>query len=246
MKPTFDLGKGTYFGGKGAAGVVHTIINQMPAHNTFISGFLGKCAVMRWKHPAKQNIGIDLDSGLIAEWRESIRNNVSLELIETSFLSWKGQPLDLSDSFLYLDPPYLPETRSGSNKYKFELTIANHVELLEKASSLPCMVAISCYDSTLYRKKLKDWRKIQFNSQTRGGTRVETLYMNYPEPIPQKLHDTRFLGTNFRDRERGKRRIETIKRKIERLEPKEKAPQQSTLRGFLLKNPLPGLRKRAT
>jgi len=221
MKPTFDIGTGTYFGGKGAAGVVHTIINQIPKHDVFVSGFLGRCAIMRWKRPASYNVGIDLDPAVIAEWREAGLKNI--HLVNDSFLDWVV-PLNAGEKgFCYLDPPYLLETRTSSNRYQFELTHEQHLQLLDKACRIPYMVAISCYDSALYSRKLKGWRKIQFQSQTRGGTRTETLYMNYPEPSPNQLHDPRFLGANFRDRERGKRRINTIKGKIERLEPLEMA-----------------------
>jgi hypothetical protein len=237
MKPTFDIGKGTYFGGKNAAGVVHTIINQIPKHDFFVSGFLGRCAVMRWKKPAHVQIGIDLDPEVLSIWHYS--NSVSgnhICLYQEDFLKYQPQTCYHPNTFLYLDPPYLPETRSSNNKYHCELTTAQHLELLTVAKSLPCMVAISCYDSDMYIEQLDNWRKIHFQSQTRGGQRTETLYMNYPEPSPDQLHDTRFLGINFRDRERGKRRIETIKRKIGRLEPNEKARLSGWLRDLVASN----------
>lgn len=232
MTPTFPLPPGTYFGGKNAGGVVHQIINQIPRHEYFVSGFLGRCAVMRYKKPADYNVGIDMDAAVIAEWREASGDDHNkLCLMQYDFLRIAGfGPLLKKSTFLYLDPPYLPETRTSNNQYNHELTHDQHFELLTKIRTLPCMVAISCYDSHLYWQMLHDWRKIQFQSQTRGGTRTETLYMNYPEPEPHELHDTRFLGSDFREREKGKRRIETIKGKIERLTPQEKARLSDWLR----------------
>jgi DNA adenine methylase len=223
MEPTFKLASGSYFGGKGAAGVVHHIINQIPYHQTFISGFLGRCAVMRWKRPASQNIAFDLDAAVIAEWRDAA--GVDIKLYRADFLGFIDllDELQDEDTFLYLDPPYLPETRTSKNQYNFELTHDQHFNMLNKIRELPCRVALSCYDSEMYQVMLHDWRKIQFPAQTRGGPRTETLYMNYPEPTPNQLHDPRFVGTNFRVRERGKRRITTIKKLITRLEPTEKA-----------------------
>ena len=185
MTPAFDIGPGTYFGGKNAAGVVHTIINQIPAHEVFVSGFLGRCAVMRYKRAAAVNIGIDLDAAVIAEWREAARQvEQTTILIETDFLDWNSLFLQQPSTFLYLDPPYPPSTRTSDKTYNHELTHNQHRQLLEKAKTLPCMVAISCYDCELYRHHLDglpNWRKIHFQSQTRGGTRTETLYMNYPD-----------------------------------------------------------------
>lgn len=233
MTPTFPLPNGTYFGGKGAAGVVHHIINQIPRHEVFVSGFLGRCAVMRWKKRARWNIGFDLDATVIAQWRE-VADDL-LELHNNDFLSL---PTTLNifqrpDTFLYLDPPYLPDTRTSNTRYQYEMTADQHRDLIAKVLPLPCMIAISCYDNELYRSALSGWRKIQFPSQTRGGLMTETLYMNYPEPDPMELHDRRFLGSNFRDREKGKRRIETIKRKIERLHPTEAARLSDWLRNLV-------------
>ncbi len=231
MEPTFRL-SGSYFGGKGAAGVVHTILNQVPIHDTWISGFLGFCHPTRYKRPAARNIGIDLDPAVIATWRDAPAiAGASITLLNESFLNWDDVVLYNPKTFLYLDPVYLQETRTSGKRYRFEMTRDHHIRLLDLAKFYTCMVAISCYDSPLYRDSLKGWRKIQFKSQTRGGQRTETLYMNYPQPAPHELHDPRFLGTDFREREKEKRQIETIKRKITRLEPTAKARLSEWLRG---------------
>lgn len=57
----------TYPGGK--ARLYQWLINQIPPHSTFISTHLGNCAVMRFKRPAKLNIGIDLDPAVIEMWQ---------------------------------------------------------------------------------------------------------------------------------------------------------------------------------
>ena len=96
---------------------------------------------------------------------------------------------------------------------------------------MPCLVAISTYDNPLYSHPLATWRKISFPSTTRGNaSATETLYMNYPEPAPLDLHDTRFVGANFRQREKSKRRIATLERKIARLDPDELARLANTLK----------------
>ena len=57
---------------------------------------------------------------------------------------------DTPDTLHYIDPPYLPETRSsGSNGcYRHEMTLAQHEELLAGVRSLKGFVVISGYDST--------------------------------------------------------------------------------------------------
>jgi hypothetical protein len=81
----------------------------------------------------------------------------------------------------------------------------DHLDLLAVLKSLPCMVMISGYWSELYERELQDWRSISYQTMTRGGfPATEWLWMNYPEPF--ELHDYSFLGENFRERERIKRK----------------------------------------
>ena len=62
------------------------------------------------------------------------------------------------------------------------------------------MVMISGYWSGLYAGKLADWRYESYIAMTRGGPRREYLWMNFPADLP--LHDVRFVGDGFRERER--------------------------------------------
>lgn len=110
--------------------------------------------------------------------------------------------------FVYCDPPYLLKTRSSGRIYRFEMTEAQHVELLAVIKRLPCPVAISGYYSSLYSEALQDWRHISFDSMTRGRRMGrEYVWMNYPEPVA--LHDYTYLGQNKRQRERIARKVRT-------------------------------------
>ncbi len=238
MNPEIILPNSTYFGGKGAAGVVHRIINQVPRHEVFVSGFLGHCAVMRYKKPAARQIGVELDPAVIDTWGRAQYvggwpSSQKLAIWPANFIDLDLPEFQEPSTFVYLDPPYLLETRTSRKRYRFELSQEDHRRLIDKAKSLPCMVAVSCYDSSLYRSALDGWRKIQFPAQTRGGMRTETLYMNYPAPAPDQLHDRRYLGENFRQREKSKRRIDTIFRKIQNLNHDEHAAILDRLRGLV-------------
>lgn len=213
-QPFFTTDIRTYFGGKNASGAVHVIINHIPKHTVFISGFLGNCAVFRYKKPAQMSIGIDADPDIIAAWQHNAKPN-QVAFFNGDFLRIPTEALNLKhDTFVYLDPPYYPDTRTSRHRYAHELTHEQHVQLLAKANTMPGMVAIICYDNPLYQDWLKGWNKINFTSQTRGGLRLETLYFNYAPPSPEDLHDIRFLGTDYRDREKSKRRLDTIIKKV--------------------------------
>lgn len=111
------------------------------------------------------------------------------------------------DEFVYLDPPYLMQSRSSQRPlYNHEFgDRCQHERLLSILLSLPCHVAISGYWSSLYESLLSGWRTHTFEAVTRSGNMAqEWLWMNYPEP--SSLHDYSFLGDDFRQRERIKRK----------------------------------------
>lgn len=193
----------TYAGGKAGAGVYQQIINQIPPHEVYIEPFLGGGAVLLNKKPAACSIAIDVDGDVVTEW--SLYATLALPGLTVitgdaiSFLQsydWKG------GEFVYCDPPYLFDVRSSKRRiYRHEFgDVDQHEKLLAVLKSLPCMVAVSGYHSSLYESSLQGWRSINFNAKTRAGVAREWLWMNYPEPV--ELHDYSYLGSNFREREK--------------------------------------------
>lgn len=204
----------TYPGGKNGSGVYQKIINQIPPHEVYIEPFLGHGAVMLRKKPAHVNIGIDSDDHVVTHWRDLIAANNdggspvfgSYSVVNGDAISYLRKLRCERSWFVYADPPYLMETRSSKRRlYNKEFgTIEQHMELLTVLRSLPCMVAISGYQSSLYTKMLTGWRTVNYKTVNRAGNIVtEWLWMNYPEPL--ELHDYQYIGKNFRERERLKR-----------------------------------------
>jgi hypothetical protein len=106
---------------------------------------------------------------------------------------------------VYCDPPYMMSTRSGKRLYACELADVDHLRLLRVLRELPCLVMVSGYSSPLYARELKTWHAASFQTTTRGGRPVaEWVWYNYERPL--RLHDYRFLGSDFRERERIKRK----------------------------------------
>jgi hypothetical protein len=195
-----------YPGGKGGAGIAQLIINQQPPHVHYIEPFLGGGAVMRAKRPAFRNTAIDLDPRPIAAFSPSAAASNFSTMVDdgVQWLIDHGRELRI-DALVYCDPPYLMETRRSQRRiYREEFTDDDHWRLLRVLRELRCMVQLSGYWSKLYAKRLSDWRVIRFQNSTRRGPREECLWMNYPEPTA--LHDWRFLGDDFRERERIKRK----------------------------------------
>ena len=221
-----------YPGGKNGPGVYQKIINHMPPHETYIEPFLGGGAVMRLKRPAQMNIGMDLSEASIAEFsgigrvgglnviHEPGAGSAAFRNGEVSSFRFECRDglefLDRASSdpkigagtLIYCDPPYLMSTRKGRKLYDHEMPDVDHRCLLRCCRDLAAsgvMVMISGYWSEMYAGILADWNVIQFEAMTRGGwTATEWLWFSFPPPV--ELHDYRYLGENFRERERIKRK----------------------------------------
>ena len=86
------------------------------------------------------------------------------------------------------------------------------------------MVMISGYESSLYEESLKGWHTYFFKSATHHGMATEWVWMNYLTPT--ELHDYRYLGDNFRQRERIKNKS---KRWVSRLKSMHVLERQALL-----------------
>lgn len=228
----------TYPGGKAGAGVYQRLINEIPPHSVYVAGFAGLDAIARFKRPAKRTVLIDLDPEPLEWWASAgavAFGDSAAELHLCDAMTWlrvtfgltclQEPPTDrqaeYSEWFIYLDPPYLMETRSSGPMYRHEMTREQHVELLEVARRLPCNVMISGYWSGMYASMLPDWRVVKYWAVARNGERrQEYAWCNYPEP--SVLHDSRFVGNDKREREKVRRRIRRLSSNLAALAPHER------------------------
>ena len=64
--------------------------------------------------------------------------------------------------------------------YKFEMTNAQHEELIELIMQSKSKICLSAYDNELYNTRLKDWYTAEKKTTAQMGKhRTEKLYMNY-------------------------------------------------------------------
>lgn len=128
----------------------------------------------------------------------------SYQFLNSDGIEFLAQYAFTGSELVYCDPPYLLATRSRKKLYEHELSDREHRRLLRLLQELPCRVMISGYSSVLYARALKEWNACSFPTMTRGGTeRAEWLWYNFERPLA--LHDYRFLGRDFREREQIKR-----------------------------------------
>ena len=125
-------------------------------------------AVSRW-------LGAVEDLPFIAQrlLRVQIEHDTALNVI---------QRYDSPETLFYCDPPYPHDSRSDINAYAHEMTDSDHIKLAKVLHSVQGKVALSSYDSKLYRDLYSNWHciigptKIINSAKT---MRTELLWVNY-------------------------------------------------------------------
>lgn len=214
----------TYNGGKSGPGTYQTIINLIPPHKQSFFLFLGNGGIESQIAHCKHVVFNDIDNRIVDAWQKQNPNFhaqlwnldalVILDKISNGW--WVSEP---ENCFIYLDPPYLIDSRKSAKRlYKYEMTTGQHGKLLDILTrpffvESGIKVMISCYPNEYYGNALEAWNKQVFTSQTRAGKALECLYYNYPAPV--ELHDYKFLGNDFRQREANNRIRNNIIKKLE-------------------------------
>jgi DNA adenine methylase len=205
-----------YPGGKGRC--YQQIINVMPPHRIYIEAFLGGGSVLRHKRPAQRSIGIDIDPAVIERWRDE--PSLVAELRCGDACDFLGSFDYSGDELVYADPPYLPRTRRRMRCYRHDFADCDHDRLLVTLKSLPCPVILSGYPSTTYDEALEGWSRVHLQGTSHTGSRAEVLWLNF---TPNgELHDYRYLGQTFRDRQRVRRMTARWRRRLQAMPPAER------------------------
>lgn len=212
-----------YNGGKGVA--YPHIINLMPPHQRYIETHLGGGAVMRHKRPASVQIGLEVDTSVIDSYGH-VFDGVC-EVVNADAVEWLSEAELGPDTLIYVDPPYHPSTRRRSRVYRHDYSEQDHEELLDLLCRLPAKVMISGYDCGLYQDMLHGWSHHCFSAQSHIGPRQECLWFNFS--APKQLHDDRYMGATFREREVIKRRQHRLRERLLSLSHPERASIHSWL-----------------
>lgn len=216
----------SYPGGKAGSGVYQQIISQMPPHDVYVEPFLGGGAVMLRKRPARSTIGIDLDVGAVRLVAAAAAGSADIvraagnagddgcgpghvpgyTFLVGDAISYLQNLRCGPEWLIYCDPPYPIESRSSRRRmYRYELSDARHGEFLAAIRRLPAKAMVSGYHCPMYDQALSSWRVVEYWTVARsGGRRRECLWCNFREPV--ELHDYRYYGGDYRERERVKRK----------------------------------------
>lgn len=83
------------------------------------------------------------------------------------------------DVLIYADPPYVESTRAP-DQYRFEMSDADHDQLLDALMAHVGPVFLSGYASDLYDRKLVGWESVTLTGYASRATREEVVWMNAP------------------------------------------------------------------
>lgn len=195
----------TYNGGKSGNGTYQSIINHIPECNVFIDGFVGNGGIVCHLNLPDLTVINDIDPGIIDAYDCPAACNIVKENLHVADLIAKYD-VEGSDTFFYFDPPYLKSARKNSQDlYKYEMSVSDHQNFLSQALNIKSNCMISHYPCSIYDEALSTWNKVLFQSMTRKGLATECIYMNYFPPF--LLQDYRYLGKNYIDRQRIKRKV---------------------------------------
>jgi DNA adenine methylase len=119
------------------------------------------------------------DWSLYADALPAFRDRLRRVIIEHADAITVMQHHDHADALHYVDPPYVPETRTSRHGYVHELDDDGQARLLECLRGLKGMVVLSGYDSALYREGLPGWAVVKRSVRDSARReRTECLWLN--------------------------------------------------------------------
>lgn len=128
----------------------------LAAMSTYLSGYVGRMG------PVAERLA-----------RVTLECRPALELIEQFGAH--------DDVLLYVDPPYLASTRTGTG-YQYEMAGEDdHRALAAALRACRASVVLSGYDSPLYAEIYDGWHTVEMSARANGGSaRTEVLWSNHP------------------------------------------------------------------
>lgn len=209
-----------YTGNKQVHGLWQWIINRIPPYKIYYELFAGSAAIARNLPPMDPKVIVDYNAGIIDALMNCITRLSNAKIICADALqilsTVRAGTKSPTDAFVYMDPPYMFSCRLQNRRYyKNEMTDSQHRQLLSRVRTVKFNCMISHPENKMYDKALKGWTKEKYKVSYHGTPVWECIYYNYPRP--EVLHTYDFVGSDCWDRQRVKRKIERLARKLAEL-----------------------------
>lgn len=93
------------------------------------------------------------------------------------------QMYDCKEVLFFCDPPYMIDTRTGSQRYRCEMSGQEHAAFLESLQSCVGSVVLTHYHNELYQDSLRGWKRSSIKTNTTGQKpRMEMIYTKESTP----------------------------------------------------------------
>ncbi len=105
---------------------------------------------------------------------------------------------DTPETLYYLDPPYVPDSRTSTGEYRHEMTGEDHLRMVEVVRGISGFVVISGYENELYDSL--GWTKFASDSYAQGNNaemrkRTEVIWLN-PAAVAAMPQADLFAGSS--------------------------------------------------
>ncbi len=136
-----------------------------------------------WRRQYRDNRG----KSVVGDWNSTARlwqAAERLKQVQIECDTWENvlANYDTPDTLFYVDPPYVPTSRSQrwrAKGYAHDMAEEDHRRLAERLHELSGMVLLSGYPSELYADLFADWQHVERQASTNGNTQAaERLWMS--------------------------------------------------------------------
>ena len=102
---------------------------------------------------------------------------------------------DGKDTFFYLDPPYVPETRRSGGEYTNEMTYEDHETLVGILKDIKGKAMLSGYATDLYDSL--DWQRYEIETISHAAGRTRASELQGKGNVKAKQKRTEVVWTNY-------------------------------------------------
>lgn len=140
----------------------------------------------------------------VSKWLGNIENNIHRAVIKLSKITIENNSFeecikkhDALDTLFYLDPPYVPDTRTYKKGYLYEMSIEQHEQLVDILLAIKGKVVLSGYDNEVYRRLEKEGKfvrilikeviKSSINTNREAYMGTEYVWVNFDISSPKYM-----------------------------------------------------------
>lgn len=156
--------------------LVERAFKFMYVNRTSFNGVGGFSTTFMKGRPLSKEVSVYLSAinGL-----EELHKRLSTVVFEHKDIFKILEKYDREDTFIYLDPPYVQDTRVSTTRYEVEMSDEEHKRFVERLLSMKAKVMVSGYDHPIYEKLNDRFKRYEHVSPLSHSNKIEIIWSNY-------------------------------------------------------------------